>query len=300
MAQQPISASPLARAGATAGSVAAAAGIVSFSWGSLWTTQALASGIVGLSAIFLHLRHTAAQMAARALWMSSGLLAALTLTLGPSRERVASALVLLGSSVATFLMGRSGLRGGLPGAFEPARYRIPLLISLGLASADALGFTFYGLMFLEAWGVLTNNLLFAAGLGVGIYGLARMRTWGLLVLAAVHAAIAGTAFFGNLHLPLVLKGIYGVSSLAALVGLSPLLALAAKKLLRAESPAPPERVRVASFGAAAVAGEAAHLQGEIDAEIDALADGDRLAARESTAARRPRLDRDQHPVRVRA
>ncbi len=299
MAADPVSASPLARAGATAGSVAAAAGIAAFPWGSLWTTQALASGVVGLSAIFLHMRHTAAQMSARALWMATGLLGTLNLVLGPSRERLASAVVVAGASAAMLLMGRSGLGGGLRGAFEPSRYRVPLLVSLGLAAADALGFTFYGLVILEGWGVLTNNVIFAAGLGLGIYGLARMRTWGLLVLAVMHTWIAGTAFFGNMHLPLVLKGIYGVSSLAALVGLSPMLMLAAKKLLRDEARVPAERVRIAALAATSAVDAPMASRAEHDAALEAEAESDRLATRDNSQARRSRLDGDQRAHRVR-
>ena len=247
MAAEPVSASSLARAGATAGAVAAAAGIASFSWNSLIATQALASTAVALSAILLHLRHTAAQIFARALWLSTALLATLNVVLGPTREQAASALVVAGSSAAMVLMGRSGLRG-LPGAFEPSRYRAPLLFSLTAASAEALGFAFYGVMVLEGWGALTNNVMFAAGLGLGIYGLVRMRTWGVLVLAAMHLLIAGTALLGDMHLPLLLREIYGLTSLAALAGLAPILLLAAKRL-RNRDVAPSTQARFASVPA---------------------------------------------------
>jgi hypothetical protein len=235
--------------------------------------------------------------------MASSLLAAVSLVLGPAADRLPSAIVVAGSVTALSLMGRSGLGSGAAGAFEPARYRVPLLVSLMLASADLAGFAYYGLAYLEGWGRWTDNLYLAAGLGVGIYGLARMRTWGLFMLAGMHTFIAYSAFFSRMHLPGVMKSIYGVTSLAALVGLAPLLYLAGKKLFGADPPsagerAPVEPIRVASYNMAGAA--AAPPLAEIDAELEAVADDDRLRARDSAEARRARLDRDQRSLRLRA
>jgi hypothetical protein len=269
MADLARAASPIARTAATAGALSAGAGILLLPWHSLGLTQWLATLFVASTGLLLHVRHVGAQLASRSLWLASGMLGLLNLVLGPARQSMASALIAGGATTALLALGRSGLGPGeARGPFVPEKFRIPLLFSLALATADAAGFAFYGVVLVEAWGLWTSNLIFAAALTTGAFGLVRMRTWGLMLLAATHAAIFTVALGGGLRVPLVVAAIYGVSSLAALVGLSPMLALAAKKLFSEES-AEPARVRIATPAGARIDDLDATAEGEAAAEVEA-------------------------------
>jgi hypothetical protein len=278
MAGPPGSPSALAKTVATAGALTAAAGVALFSWRGIEITHALAALAVGSSALLLHVRRTGAQLAARSLWIASGILATLNLILGPWSQSVLSATVMAGSGAALFALGRSGLGPETErGPFAPSKYRAPLLVALGLAIADALGFAFYGSVLLEAWGLWTSNLIFAAALGAGAWGLSRMRTWGLLALGATHAAIVAVALAGSLRLPLVVQGIYGISSAIALAALAPLLALAGKRLLSSEAETTGYRIAVPQAAVAAAQPVDPDLAAEAD--VAAAADAEPLPAR---------------------
>jgi hypothetical protein len=282
MRTHPISAPMLARVGATAGALLASASLAT--WGRYAFTYALTAGALGLSALLLHLRHTAAQICARAIWIASGILATLSLLLDPTEERATAALLLAGSAMATLLLGRSGLLSGMPDPFQPARYRAALLLALLLTAAAALGFAFFGALRLESEGSVTTNLFFAAALALGIGGLLRMRTWGLLLLAGMHAWIAGAAFLRDLPVFYLLHTLYGVSSLAALVGLSPMLLLAAKRVLRGEVTRKPAGARL---GAVVPRARVAPLQCEVREALAEVA-ADHAGLMEATLGRTPR------------
>jgi hypothetical protein len=108
-----------------------------------------------------------------------------------------------------------------------------------------------------------------------LFGLVRMRTWGLLLLGAAHAAIVGVALAGSLRLPLVVQGIYGLSSAVALVALSPLLLLAAKRVASPEPESAGYRIAVPDPVTAA----AAPLDADLDAEADVAAAAEAMPAR---------------------
>lgn len=202
MAAPPGGPTALARMVATAGGLVAATGIALFPWRNLEVTHGLAVAAVGASAVLLHRRHIGAQLAARGLWIASGILGTLNLILGPWSQSQASAMVIAGTGAALFALGRSGLDAAKErGVFAPSKYRAPLLVALGLAVADALGFAFYGSILLESWGLWTSNLIFAAALATGAFGLVRMRTWGLLALGATHASIIVAALVGPCACP---------------------------------------------------------------------------------------------------
>lgn len=279
MAKSSALASPLARAGASAGALTAAAGILASTW-RLDATQAVAASALGLSAVALHVRSLGVQLTTRALWMTSGFFASLALTAGGLGQRLAAIAVLGGSSLAFALSGRTGLTPEQSGTFQPARYRVALLVSMLLATFTVVNLTFFQVAIFDAFGSWGANLGYTVAIALGVYGLLRMRTWGLILLGAASTALAADAFFGFMALPTPVKTFLGVTSVAGLMGLTPLLALALGKLLR-DREEPAERARVARFSEPAPA-----------PALDLDAEAEREAEHEIHAAERPRVATD--------
>lgn len=257
----------LARASATVTALATAIGVGLLPWGVLGWTRALAVGALGLSALLLHLRGVGAQITSRALWLWTVWLSVMHLGTGAGPSF--AWLTLAGALTTLALRGGDGLSATSTGAFQPRRYRAPLLLSLALALTTALGFTTYGVALREGWGFSSGNLNIAASLAVACFGLVRMRTWGLLLLGAIDAWIIMAASRGELTIP-TLSGaaIFGLLSAGSLIGLSPWLYAAGARLLRDAEPR--DRVRVAvpadrENTSATVSG----IDSDVDAELEA-------------------------------
>lgn len=218
-------------------------GVALLPWDRLsWTPAALVAALFGAAAL-IHVRGAVAQLLSRALWLWAAWLCLLPVFgahAGPSWSWLG-----IGGALATLaLRGRDGLEATSTGAFQPGRFRAPLVLALMLSLTAMAGFATFASAMREGWGSWTGNLNIAGSIGVAAFGLVRMRTWGLLLLGAIDAWIAVTAARGGLAIWGPSATVLGITAAGALIGLSPWLHAAAKQLLRDAEPG--DRVRVAT------------------------------------------------------
>jgi hypothetical protein len=270
----------LARIVASAGALGAAAGIAKFHWYGVGLTLLLSTVVVGGSGILLFVRRLGAEIAARAIWIATALLALLDLAIGPRVEHGLSATI---AACAVGALVAAGSRGMTPEdargtVFEPRRHRGALIAVMCLALVNAVSLTFFGAFWLELGRASLLAFPLAAALGASAWGIYRMRTWGVLATGATALAmIASGADSIVPGLPIMLP-FYVWSSLLQLALLSPLLVTAARSVFSAAGDA-----RIAEAEGARRFHFAPDL--DLEAEREALAEAELV---ESVSARSAR------------
>jgi hypothetical protein len=175
-------------------------------------TRGAAAGALALSAIAVHTRHLGAQIFARAVWLSALILATLNALYGWPGELVTTVLVAAAAAAALGVAGKRGLADDASGSFAPVAFRATLVAALALAVADASSLLFYGIAWLDRFGVVSSPLILGAIAAVGAIGLFRLRVWALLVALATNAAVASTALLGWLTVPTPVRGALAITA----------------------------------------------------------------------------------------
>lgn len=268
MANPQAGPSPLRLLGASVGALVSAGGLLAYVTDSISVTALVLAGALGSSALFLRRRSLPAQLLSRALWGAGAILGGTSFALGDGPGAAAS---FAGSALALVLLSGHGLRHEETPGFQPARYRVPLLLSLILSATSALLFGLFSMAAFEVVGVWSLNLGTILALTAGAVGLARMKTWGLLLLAGANGLIVAQAAGGNVLLPMPLQAWVTLLASASLVGLAPMLAHAFTHLRRTP-PTSTERVRVATPLARDAPFDAATRELEAEREHDAAAE----------------------------
>lgn len=209
-------------------------------------TGVLSTFVVGSAALLVHMKSLPAQIAARGIWLSAGLLAGIDVLVGWPVDKSRSVAILAALVFATIAMGRRGLsaKDAEGTVFQPNAHRGSLLAVLCISIANMVSLAFFGSIWLEAMHQVTVAVPLAAGLGLGAAGIYRMRSWGVLATAASSTALGGFALGMALPASPILYPFYVFSSLIQLALLFPLLKTAAQRVFAPEREA--SRVRIAS------------------------------------------------------
>jgi len=215
-------------------------------------------------------RSTGAQLFTRGLWGSALLLASINAVFGWRGELAQSLLVMAGSAAALAAAGRRGLSQEESSGFAPVGFRRSLVVALAMALADAHSLFFYGVAWLERYGVVSSALLLGALEVTAIVGLYRLRVWGLLTALATSLAVLGSSAAGVLSVPPMVGMVLMVTAIVQIVMLMPLTRAVVRGAARREDEGRdlvPTRIRIAGVDPGGD-GVAAHY--ELAAEDEAV------------------------------